>query len=123
MARSTTRLKSKLKKGFRIPSRSIIKSALLRTSKTFLVSLVLRMFSSVPKKTKISILATIDRAPKKSSKKRKAKARKMRVRRSKPKRAKARKKRSKAQIRAQRLRNLIKARAVRFRKGQKKRKR
>ena len=122
MARSTTRLKSKLKKGFRIPSRSIIKSALLRTSKTFLVSLVLRMFSSVPKKTKISILATIDRAPKKSSKKRKAKARKMRVRRSKPKRAKARKK-TKAQIRAQRLRNLIKARAVRFRKGQKKRKR
>ena len=115
MARTRTRLKTKLKRGFRIPTRSTIKSALLGTSKTFLVGLVLRMFSSVPKKTKISILASIDRAPKKSKGKRRSKARNTR-RKAKRKARRSKTKRSKASIRAQRLRNLKKARAAKKRK-------
>jgi len=76
-----TRLKIKLKRGFKIPSRSIIKLALNKTSKRFLVSLVMTLFSAAPKKVKITVLARIDRAPKKSTKKSKKRSSKRTVKR------------------------------------------
>ena len=118
MARTRTKLKSRSKSRFKMATRSTIQSALLKTSKRFLVSLVLNLLGKVSRSAKIAALSRIDRAPKKSSgrkRKRRVKARKSRGRKAKTRRSKT--KRSKASIRAQRLRNLKKARAAKRRKS------
>ena len=114
MARTRQKLKSKSR--FKIAGRKTIMSALNKTSKRFLVSLVMNLLSKVSRSVKITALARIERAPKKTSRKRKAKARNTR-RKAKRKTRRAKTKRSKASIRAQRLRNLKKARAAKKRKS------
>ncbi len=116
MARTRQNLRSKRR--FKIASVNTIKSALLKTSKSFLVGLVMSLLRQVPRKTKINALARIERAPKKSTgrkRKRRSTARKSRRRKAKSRKGKS--KRSKASIRAQRLRNLKKARAAKKRKS------
>ncbi len=108
--------KQKLRRGFKIPATSRIKSALMATSRSFLVSMVLSLLRQVPKRVKISALAKIDRQPKRGKTKRKAKSRNTR-RKAKRSSRRAKTKRSKASIRAQRLRNLKKARAAKKRKS------
>ncbi len=119
------RIKSKLlrqltqkqkSKRFKMATKSTIMSALNKTSKRFLVSLSMWLLGKVSKSIKITALARIERAPKKSSKKRKAKSRNTR-RKAKRRSRRAKTKRSKASIRAQRLRNLKKARAAKKRKS------
>jgi len=110
-----TRQKLKSKNRFKIPSRKIIQSALNKTSKRFLVSLVMNLLGKVSKSAKISALARIDKAPKKSTGKRKRRSTARKSRR-KSKSRKGKSKRTKASIRAQRLRNLKKARAAKKRK-------
>ena len=95
-----------------MPSTTKIASALRKSSKTFLVSLIINLLRKVSKADKIRALALIDRAPKQLRKTK---------RRSTPKKAKSKKskgkKKTKAQIKAQRLRNLKKARAAKKRKS------
>ena len=110
--------KQKTTRRFKIATRSTIQSALLKTSKRFLVSLVMNLLGKVSRSAKISALARIERAPKKSTgrkRKRRSTARKSRRRKAKSRKGKS--KRSKASIRAQRLRNLKKARAAKKRKS------
>ena len=114
-----TRQKLRSKSKFKMATRSVIMSALNKTSKRFLVSLVMNLLSKVSRSVKVTALARIDRAPKKSTgrkRKRRVKARKSRGRKAKTRR-KSKTKRSKASIRAQRLGNLKKARAAKRRKS------
>ena len=113
-----TRQKLKSKSRFKMATRSVILRALNKTSKRFLVSLVMNLLSKVSRSAKITALARIERAPKKSTgrkRKRRSTARKSRRRKAKSRKGKS--KRSKASIRAQRLRNLKKARAAKKRKS------
>ena len=47
--------------GFKVPTHKKIKSALRSRSKTFLISLIMSMFSALPKASKIRFLIKIDR--------------------------------------------------------------
>ncbi len=113
MARTRQKLKSKSR--FKIAGRKTIMSALNKTSKRFLVSLVMNLLSKVSRSVKITALARIERAPKKSTGKRKRRSTARKSRRAKSRKGKS--KRSKASIRAQRLRNLKKDRAAKKRKS------
>ena len=53
--------RSETRKGFTMPKISSIKSALRKRSKTFLISLIMSMFSKLSKTQKISVLIKIDR--------------------------------------------------------------
>ena len=111
-----TRQKLRSKQRFKMATRSVIRRALGRMSVRRLIDLTMFLLAKVPKSVKITALARIERAPKKTSRKRKAKARNTR-RKAKRKTRRAKTKRSKASIRAQRLRNLKKARAAKKRKS------
>jgi hypothetical protein len=97
--------RSELKKGFSIPTKKRIRSALNKLSKRKLVDLVLYTFGILPKTAKIKVLMKIDNAPKKRSvkkrskvKRRKATQKKATTRRKTTRKSKRR--RTPAQIRA-----------------------
>ncbi len=113
MARTRQKLRSKSK--FKMASRNTIRLALGKMSVRSLVNLTMFLLGKVSRSAKITALARIERAPKKStSRKRKSRNTRRKAKRS-SRRAKT--KRSKASIRAQRLRNLKKARAAKKRKS------
>lgn len=83
--------RSEQRKGFTMPTMKKIKSVLRKRSKTFLVSLIMSMFSKLSKTQKISMLMRIDR--KSIGRKRKAKRKSStRGRRKAPKRRTSRRK-------------------------------
>ena len=117
MARTRTRLKSKQKSGFTIPTQKKIRSVLRKRGKEFLISCVMWLFVKISKGDKIRFLAKISRgrvrrvAKRRKSKTRKATRRKRRTtKRSKSRKSK--KGRSPAQRRNdKRLGRMAKARA------------
>ena len=109
--------KSEQRKGFTMPTIKKIKSALIQRSKTFLVSLIMSMFSKLSKTAKISMLMRIDR--KSIGKKRKTRRKSSTKRRKTTRKSKAkngRKKPRTAKQKAASKRNIKKARAARKRR-------
>ena len=103
-----SKLKSKLAMGFNV-SKAKMFSKLRSISKTTLLECFWILFRAAPKKLQIRVGAKIEEAPKRKAVKRKAAPK-----RKAPKRktSKTPKKKTKAQIKAQRLKNLKKARAA-----------
>lgn len=77
--------------GFKVPTHKKIKSALRSRSKTFLINLIMSMFSALPKASKIRFLIKIDR---KAVGRRIRRATRRRSRKAKTRRAKGKKRRS-----------------------------
>ena len=74
--KSKTKAKSKSKtkrRGFKIPSTTVIKSALRKVSHKFLEDSVLYLFKAAPKKIKISFLVRLEKAKKKAPKRKASK--------------------------------------------------
>ncbi len=115
MARTKQRTKQRRRLQFRIPTAKVIRAALNRVSKQTLVQCFMILFTAAPKKVKMRVLIKLEKAPKKSRGKTAKRKTKRKSRRRVDKRRTGKKK-SKAQIRAQRIRNLKKARAAKKRK-------
>lgn len=114
MARTKTKTKRTLKiKGISFTTAKL-KSVLSKVSKTTLVDCFLILFRAAPKKIQLRVAIKLERAPKKSTT-RKSKTRKTKRRVSR--KSSGKRKKTKAQIKAMRLRNLKKARAARKKKA------
>lgn len=88
--------KLRSRSGYRMPTQKKIKSALRSRSKTFLIKLIMSMFSALPKASKIRFLIKIDRKAvgRRIRRATKRRSSKRRVRRSKSKKRRSAKQRA-----------------------------